>query len=512
MAVWAGALLKTRSHHLVSNSTNLRLYSTEPPIVRFYLRIPLRLRLCVPRTLSISPESWFLRFFFLSPESGCFQFWCKLAMDHEPYDSSGTDDDFPPTHQNRIPRGAHLAGNGSAVGSIPYARMYGEIDMETQIHQLEKEAYSSVLRAFKAQADVITWEKESLTTELRKELRLSNEELRELLGHVNADDVIQNIREWRQAGGNQLGVLSFGQAIHDSIPSPPISASRKKQKITPSALSQSFGGPSPFHPQSVDAPVQSSLVEKRGPVSGSKGKKHKPGHALPGVSSIKQYPSSGLGGRNQVPNRVTSGTVMGELAEGASLDSLVGRRVRTRWPDDNNFYEAVISDYNRSEGLHALFYDLGTANESWEWVNLSEMSPADIQWVGEDPGVNRRQGFGGSGNGMRRSVGRGSVPGVGKGRGTAKGQSRKDFLPSQNGIGMKTPDDIQILHTDTLVKEVERVFNAKHPDALEIEQVKKVLKDHEQALIDAIARLADLSDGESDEGGFHFSHATAMAH
>jgi len=89
MAVWAGALLKTRSHHLVSNSTNLRLYSTEPPIVRFYLRIPLRLRLCVPRTLSISPESWFLRFFFLSPESGCFQFWCKLAMDHEPYDSSG---------------------------------------------------------------------------------------------------------------------------------------------------------------------------------------------------------------------------------------------------------------------------------------------------------------------------------------------------------------------------------------------------------------------------------------
>ena len=42
---------------------------------------------------------------------------------------------------------------------------------------------------------------------------------------------------------------------------------------------------------------------------------------------------------------------MGELAEGASLDSLVGRRVRTRWPDDNNFYEAVISDYNRSEVL-----------------------------------------------------------------------------------------------------------------------------------------------------------------
>ncbi|KAH1237239.1 Protein EMSY-LIKE 3 [Glycine max] len=419
-------------------------------------------------------------------------------MDYEPYYSSGTDDDLPPTHQNRIPRGEHLAGNGRLpVGSIPYPRMHGEIDMETQIHQLEKEAYSSILRAFKAQADAISWEKESLITELRKELRLSNEEHRELLGHVNADDVIQNIREWRQAGGNQPGVLSVGQAIHDSIPSPTISASRKKLKITPSAPSQSFGGPSAFYPQPVAAPLQPSSVAKRGSISGSKGKKHKPGQGLPGVSSIKQYPSSGLGGRNQVPNRVTSGTVMGEVAKGASLDSLVGRRVRTRWPDDNSFYEAIISDYNRTKGLHALLYDLGTANESWEWVNLSEMSPEDIQWVGGDPGVNHRGGFAGSGNGMSISVRHDSVPGAGRGRGTAKGQSRKDFFPSQNGIGMKTPDDIQILHTDTLVKEVERVFNANHPDALEIEQVKKILKDHEQALIDAIARLADLSDDDS---------------
>lgn len=29
--------------------------------------------------------------------------------------------------------------------------------METQIHHLEQEAYSSVLRAFKAQSDAISW-------------------------------------------------------------------------------------------------------------------------------------------------------------------------------------------------------------------------------------------------------------------------------------------------------------------------------------------------------------------
>ncbi|KAE9620922.1 hypothetical protein Lal_00019924 [Lupinus albus] len=426
-------------------------------------------------------------------------------MEYEPYDSSGTDDDLPPTHQNRIPRGGRLAGNGrSAVGSLPYPpRMYGEIDMETQIHQLEQEAYGSVLRAFKAQADAITWEKESLITELRKELRLSNEEHRELLGRVNADDVIWRIREWRQEGGHQPGMLSTGQALHDSNPTPAVSASRKKQKITPSVPSRSFGGPSPpFPPQTVTAPHQPSpsFSGKRGPVPGSKGKKHKPGQIAPGVSSTKQYPSSGPGGRNQVPNR----------AEAASFDSLIGRRVRTKWPDDSNFYEAVITNYNPADGRHNLVYDMGSTEETWEWVNLSEISPEDIQWVGEDPGINHRGPFGGSGHGMNRPVGRDSVLGAGRGRGAPKGQSRKDFLSSQNGIGKKGSDDIQILHTDALIKEVERVFSANNLDPLEIEDAKKVLKDHEQALIDAIARLADLSDVESDGGGYHFSHAQSM--
>ncbi|AES87210.2 emsy amine-terminus (ENT)/plant tudor-like domain protein [Medicago truncatula] len=430
-------------------------------------------------------------------------------MDYEPYDSSGTDDDLPPTHQNRIPRGGRVSGNGrSAVGSTPYPRVYGEIDMETQIHQFEQEAYSSVLRAFKAQADAITWEKESLITELRKELRLSNEEHRELLGRVNADDTIRRIREWRQTGGHQTGMLSTGQALHDSIPSPTVSASRKKQKITPPVPSRSFGGPSPsFHPQTVTAPHQPSSSAKRGSGPGSKGKKQKPGQILPGVSSVKQFPPSGPGGRNQVPNRA----VMGERAGGGSFDApLIGRKVRTRWPDDNNFYEAVICDYNPNDGRHSLVYDMGTANETWEWVKLSEISPEDIQLVEEeDPESNHRGGFGGPGHGMNRSVGRESGPGVGRGRGVPKGQSRKDFLSSQNGIG-KAPGDIQILHTDTLIKEVERVFSANHPDPLEIEKAKKVLKDHEQALVDALARLTDLSDGESDGPGHHFPHGRSM--
>lgn len=433
-------------------------------------------------------------------------------MDYEPYDSSGTDDDLPPSHQNRISRAGRIAGNGrNAAASVPYPRIYGETDMEAQIHQLEQEAYSSVLRAFKAQADAITWEKESLITELRKELRLSNEEHRELLGRVNADDVIRRIREWRQAGVLQSSMLN---AVHDPVPSPTVSASRKKQKITQSMPSQSFVGPSAtFHPQAV-APSHppSSSAAKRGPITGSKGKKHKPG--LPGVRSVKstQFPSTGPSGKSQAVNRVSSGAALvSEPTEGATFDPLIGKKVRTRWPDDNNFYEAVITDYNPVEGLHALVYDIGTANETWEWVNLSEISPEDIKWVSENPGIPLHDVYDVSGHGENRSVGRGGVSGAGRGRGFTKGPSRKDFLPSQNGIGKKALDDIQILHTDTLVKEVERIFGANRPDPLEIEKAKKVLKEHEQSLIDAIAKLADISDGENDEGGCQFGQAMDRA-
>ncbi|KAI3833836.1 hypothetical protein MKX03_002176 [Papaver bracteatum] len=66
---------------------------------------------------------------------------------------------------------------------------------------------------------------------------------------------------------------------------------------------------------------------------------------------------------------------------------------------------------------------------------------------------------------------------------------KKEFPPLQNGIGKKTLYDIEIFHTDTLVEEVGRVFRASHPDPHEMDKLIKVLKDQEQALIDAIQSL-----------------------
>lgn len=86
-----------------------------------------------------------------------------------------------------------------------------------------------------------------------------------------------SIREWRQAGGLQSGLLSTSQPVHDAIPSPTVSASLKKQKTTQSVPPLSLGAPSPaLHHQAHAAPVQPSpSVTKRGAALGAKGKKPK---------------------------------------------------------------------------------------------------------------------------------------------------------------------------------------------------------------------------------------------
>ncbi|KAI4340568.1 hypothetical protein MLD38_025389 [Melastoma candidum] len=405
-------------------------------------------------------------------------------MDYES-DSSGTDDDLPPSHQNRFQRGPRVAGNarsGFVSAPPPQPGVHG--DMETQIHLIEQEAYCSVLRAFKAQSDALSWEKEGLITELRKELRVSDEEHRELLSRVNADDMIRKIREWRKAGGHQPGMLSTSQPVHDLVHSPSVSASRKKPKSSQSMASMSMGVPSPaVHPSMQP----SSATLKRGPLPGPK------------IKKPKSYPSSALGGQPQGNTRGSSGTLAAnEPAQTTTYDPLIGKKVWTRWPDDNNLYEAVITDYNAAEGRHALVYDINTANETWEWVNLKEISPEDIRWEGDDPGASRRGSRPGQGRGNKKPLTRGGQSGVGRGRGTAKSQSNKDNPLSQNGVGNKALGDIKLLHTDTLIKEVEKVFSLNHPDPAEIDKAKRVLKEHEQALVGAIARLEDASDGESD--------------
>ncbi|RWW64389.1 hypothetical protein BHE74_00028372 [Ensete ventricosum] len=192
------------------------------------------------------------------------------------------------------------------------------------------------------------------------------------------------------------------------------------------------------------------------------------GQGLPSASSLKsmQYSSAGPSGRGLIANRNSSGApVTVEPAKKAPYDPLIGRKVMTRWPADNHFYEAIITDYNPVE-----------------------ISPEDIRWEGEDPDINYQPGQGAPGRKIKKSTGRGdAIPGAGRGRGTIKNQPKKDFPTSQNGVSKKNTGDIEILHTETLIKE-----------------------EHEQSLIDAIARLADASDGEREDDEHQFPHEQYM--
>ncbi|CAI0555693.1 unnamed protein product [Linum tenue] len=376
-------------------------------------------------------------------------------------DSDSSTDDELPSAPNRFQPGGRPAGNGRSAmpGSAPLARMHA--DMEVQIHAIEQEAYTSVLRAFKAQSDAITWEKESLITELRKELRVSNEEHRELLSRVNADDTIRRMREWRKMSGSQPGAQNTSQLGHDHVPSPSVSGSRKKQKLSQSVGSLSMGGPPALHP-----PIQASTsAVRRGPHPASKSKKPQPS---------MQYPSTSLGsGRGQVATRGPS------AAFPANGLAVIGRKVWTRWPEDNSFYAALITNYKPEDACLTLYHAI---------------PPEDIRWESEPIYCNGgRAGPRPNKKSMPRV---GGPPGRGRGP-TTKGPKKDHLLPLQNGTRKKVVGDIEILHTDTLIKEVEKVFGSNFPDPMEIEKAKKVLKDHEQALVEAIARLEDASDGES---------------
>lgn len=81
-----------------------------------------------------------------------------------------------------------------------------------------------------------------------------------------------------------------------------------------------------------------------------------------------------------------------------------------------------------------------------------QIPPEDIQWEGEDPGLPHGGGHGGQARGPKKPSSRGG-PGTGRGR-PMKSQPKKDFLPAQNGNAQRVSDDIELLNTDALVKEV----------------------------------------------------------
>jgi hypothetical protein len=85
------------------------------------------------------------------------------------------------------------------------------------------------------------------------------------------------------------------------------------------------------------------------------------------------------------------------------------------------------------------------------------MGPEDIRWQDDDSGVDPMAYLhrAAQGNGGRKPTSRGGpMSGPGRGRGFQKNTSKKDFPSPQNGVEKRSSDDIDILHTESLIKEV----------------------------------------------------------
>jgi hypothetical protein len=75
----------------------------------------------------------------------------------------------------------------------------------------------------------------------------------------------------------QPSMRNAAQVVHDTLPSPSVSASMKTHKPNQPIPSQPFASSSPsFHPQADPTHPFASSTAKRGPVPIVKGKKHKP--------------------------------------------------------------------------------------------------------------------------------------------------------------------------------------------------------------------------------------------
>ncbi|CAJ1909011.1 unnamed protein product [Sphenostylis stenocarpa] len=70
--------------------------------------------------------------------------------------------------------------------------------MDEFVCQLEKEAYYYVLRAFRIQSKDLSWEKEAVLTNLREELRISNDVHRELLRTLTSDETLNHLNNFNR--------------------------------------------------------------------------------------------------------------------------------------------------------------------------------------------------------------------------------------------------------------------------------------------------------------------------
>lgn len=298
-------------------------------------------------------------------------------------------------------KGLQMQGTNSSIchrayGSTKMARVkesHGRdnMDVTCEIHRMEMEAYNAVLRAFIAQSSVLSWGKEGLITELRKELNVTDIEHRELLMKIDSNESIRMIREWRKGTSYAQEPPPSKMNTAGIVPSSERYAAQKKLKTSHTSV-----------------PMSQKYIS----------------HGQP---SSPADPAS-------VPAKLKNG---------------------------ENHRELVV-------------FSTGNAGLPMNAVGHKIQAPSSI-----------------------------------KGRATGASQTKMAFHAPDGGNFKKRYDLIEIRETDKLIQEVERmIFGRENPDLYRVESAKSILREHEAAILEALAKLAEVSDADDHPNHLqhHFSH------
>ncbi|GMH33243.1 hypothetical protein BSKO_01077 [Bryopsis sp. KO-2023] len=250
------------------------------------------------------------------------------------------------------------------------------------LEEYQHDAYMHVLRAFQVQKSN-DWSRQKLLINLRKTLKISNEQHLSTLNNVVND--------------SELKELSTGHfTSKEQVSEPPADVSVRPQG--PSGNGQS-------HPQTPE-PSRDTMHEKRQPKASphpskksqdrSRGKSRqahssdgrtvntnpsglnaKGGGAVPSKKKIHNASSPSEG---PAPNSTTSTLTPSMRPPNThsigpnSVNAFVGRRAESFWAEsDPPWVKAVITDYSVETRKHCLTYDYNTHDETFEWVDLDSL-------------------------------------------------------------------------------------------------------------------------------------------
>ncbi|XP_061356744.1 protein EMSY-LIKE 4-like [Gastrolobium bilobum] len=133
------------------------------------------------------------------------------------------------------------------------------MDLKHHIHCLETEAYSSIVKAFIAQSDLLTWRKEGLMTDLRSELNVTDVEHGEILMKINSDESIKWIREQRRLPSHAQGYIKTNTP---GCASASTGNSKIRLETPPSAAVYPLKNMSSSQASLISIPIPSSMPPK----------------------------------------------------------------------------------------------------------------------------------------------------------------------------------------------------------------------------------------------------------